>query len=150
MPFCHLTKKSAVSKRFLGVTLAVNQIIAESLANSLQPSTVLNNKWIINFFILAQSPCSCSLCCFLHPRCVSSPAQIDAWAFYLSHKPRCKLLLVDPMSKSLLAFRIQRLWALSLFFRKSVFNCSHVVRTRPQWKRAADVAHAYKDHACLA
>ena len=50
--FCHSAigqkKKSAVLKRFLGVTLAVNQIIAEPLANSLQPFAVLNNK-IVKF-----------------------------------------------------------------------------------------------------
>lgn len=39
-----LNKKSTVLKSFLGVTLAVNQIIAKPLANSLQPFAVLNNK----------------------------------------------------------------------------------------------------------
>lgn len=116
---CHsvsLNKKSAVLKRFLGITLAVNQIIAEPLANSLQPFAVLNNKWIINFFILALSPHSCSLCCLLLASPLCQQHHSDAWAFYPSWKPRCKLLLVDPTGKSLPVFRMQRLWALFFFF----------------------------------
>lgn len=112
-------KKKGALKRFLGVTLAVNQIIAEPLANSLQPFTVLNNKWIINFFIPALSFCSCSLCCFLYPRCVSRPTQ--RLELSPSHKPRCKLSLVDPTGKSLPTLRMLRWWA-PIFPCKNLFS----------------------------
>lgn len=72
---CHFTQKyilEEVSWFKKKKTLAVNQIIAKLLANSLQPFTVLNNKWIINFFIMALRPWTGSLCRWQRPRCVSS------------------------------------------------------------------------------
>lgn len=69
---CHsvsLIKKSAVLKRFLGVTLAVNQIIAEPLASSLQPFSLLNNKWIIDFSILPGAPAPAPLAAPPSPLC---------------------------------------------------------------------------------
>lgn len=66
---CHLSKKSAVLERFLGVTLAVNQIIAESLASSLQPFSLLNNKWVIDFSILPGAPAPAPPAAPLSPLC---------------------------------------------------------------------------------
>lgn len=65
---CHLSKKSALLKRFLGVTLAVNQIIAESLASSLQPFSLLN-KWIIDLSILPGPPLPAPLAAPPSPLC---------------------------------------------------------------------------------
>lgn len=115
---CHsvsLIKKSEVLKRFLGVTLAVNQIIAELLANSLQPFSVLNNKWIIDFFILPRAPAPAPFAAAPSPLCQQPHS--GAWAFCPSPKPRCKWLLVGPTGKSLPAFKMKPLWAISFYFR---------------------------------
>ena len=74
----------------------------------------------------------------------------DAWAFFPSHKPTRKLLLADSTDKSLPAFKMQRLWAISFFFSQSIFNCPQVIRSRQPWKRVPEVFHFGKNPLFLA